>query len=97
VTLKRARSGRRYSAPAADIDFGPSSPVDPRVHLPISERVVVQTTLPDGTILQSYEDAPLVSLLDTLPDVEEAPGLRWPADKPRPPKGEGKDRWERLR
>jgi hypothetical protein len=97
VTLKRSRSGRRYSAPAADIDFGPSSPVDGRVFLPLSERKVTETTLPDGTVLVSYSDPPLLSLLESAPEAFAAAGLDWRKDKPRPPKSDGKDRWERLR
>jgi hypothetical protein len=37
----------------------PSSPVDARARLPDSKRGVTRTELPNGTVLVSYDEAPM--------------------------------------
>jgi hypothetical protein len=69
------------------------TPGDPRTDLPLSERQFTQTTLPDGTLLTTWEDPPLGD--DPLPSIplpdkidDHAPQT-WRKDKPEPPTAEG--------
>ena len=82
-----------------EADLEPSTPPDPRAWLPIKQRPgVTETRLRNGTLLTSYDDAPLSPLLEANPEPLSEDGLAWSNDKPRPPKKpRGPDRWERLR
>jgi hypothetical protein len=78
-----AKSGIR------EVDLEPSSPVDPRAALPIEQREgLTQTALGNGTLLTSYDDPPLPTLLAADSDPLDAPQpQKWRRDKPVPPKG----------
>lgn len=77
--------------------YGASTPLDERVHLPLRERRVTQTTLADGTVLTDYLDPPL-SLVEQLPDPDDDWPLQpEPLARPRPPREGRTDKWERLR
>jgi hypothetical protein len=45
-------------APDDEEGCEPSTPVDPRIHLPIEQRKVMRTLLPNGTVLISHDDQP---------------------------------------
>lgn len=52
-------SGRRFSRGRAAPYDAPSSPTDPRVHLPADQRPHVDTVLAGGTHLRTWMDEPL--------------------------------------
>lgn len=81
-------------------DHGPATPDDPRSNLPLSERAYTQELLPDGTVVTSYEDEPLVPTKAALelPEVDLDSLGAMLKGRGRPPKApRDDDRWARWR
>jgi hypothetical protein len=103
MPIVRLPNGRGYgtSRPRSLSLQAPPTPLDPRSELPDSRRRFTDTTLPDGTVLRTWEDPPLggdeapagpPKEPPKLPDELHERPLRWLEFKPLG-KREGPDRW----
>lgn len=97
MVWRTTANGRRWSTsrPVRPYELGPTStPEDPNVHLPLSLRDVTEETLPDGTVLLSYNDQPDRPAPLQLPEPDE-PLEPLGGRRDRPPKPPSNDRWDR--
>lgn len=82
MTAKRKADRVRMVEPQIAA-YAPSTPEDPRLLLSAEERGATLTTLPNGTVLTSFDDQPLPPVLAADPDPAPPP-MTWRADRPKP-------------